>query len=948
MESKIRMKNTKYLIPLLVLYVCVMFSAVVHAQVCELDPKFIQDTWSVGDTYYTDRDYTITDMDEFGYMPCFYYLIKTPNDERNNTQSSGYMRFTMPFTGYVNIAFDSRLTSLPAWASEYKIRNRATFPTSLGSQPYMQIYDSKILYYGDCVDLGGNKATGASAGTASNYVVFLESEYCDYVPPENPTCELEPKFGLDTVNNGLEYYTDSAYTITDAGPFAGMVMIKTPNTDRNSTLSSGYLTERFVEGISTYYYVAYDKRATTPPNWLTSTFTKIPCAKIHTSLSTQGWFDVYKRFVNNGECVELGGNKGPGFSGGTVSNYIVLKSTTSIGWQCDVTPPPPVGCDLDPKFVLWIANDGVSCYTDRTYTITDAGPFAGMLMIKTPNNDRNSNMSSDYLTWEVAGNGYLYVAYDKSATTPPNWLTSTFTKIPCAKIHTSLSSQGWLDVYKREVSAGECVSLGANKAPGFSGGTVSNYIVLFSLDNIPDQCDTTPPPPPPSACALDPKFVHGNLTNGAKYYTDRTYTIVGAGPFAGMQMVKTPNNERNSAMPSDYLKYDVTENGYLYVAYDRRATTPPNWLTSTFTQIPCAKIRTSLSSQGWLEVYKRAVSYGECVSLGGNKGPGFSGGIVSNYIVLTSVNNVGDQCDVIPPKPGPCALDYSKFIQTSSWTLGHTYYTDRAYTITGVQDPSDLQHLCTIIKTPNDDRNNTQLSGYMQFEMPIDAVIYIAFDSRLTSLPTWASGYNKWYGHTITTSLYSQPYMQLYYKNYTPGDCVSLGGNKASGASAGTASNYVVFIEATYCDTCSLDAKFEMSHIPHPFWGTTYYTDRDYTITWDVISEAFSHMIKTPNADRLTYYEGPYMTFEAPDHVRSVWIAFDSRHTQLPNWTSEYTKWERSIIETSLATQPYLQLYYKLVEPGQCIELGGNKAPGAGTYLPVSNYIVFLSDWDLT
>ncbi|MCP5013748.1 MAG: DUF1566 domain-containing protein [Ketobacter sp.] len=111
-----------------------------------------------------------------------------------------------------------------------------------------------------------------------------------------------------------------------------------------------------------------------------------------------------------------------------------------------------------------------------------------------------------------------------------------------------------------------------------------------------------------------------------------------------MTMIKTLNNDRNSTMPGNYLNYEATEDGYIYVAYDRRATTPPDWLTSTFTQIPCARIETSLSTQGWLDVYKSEVETGFCYRLGTNKGPGFTGGTVSNYIVMASSTNVGDQC----------------------------------------------------------------------------------------------------------------------------------------------------------------------------------------------------------------------------------------------------------------------------------------------------------------
>ncbi|MCP5002578.1 MAG: hypothetical protein GY941_01300, partial [Planctomycetes bacterium] len=189
--------------------------------------------------------------------------------------------------------------------------------------------------------------------------------------------------------------------------------------------------------------------------------------------------------------------------------------------------PPSSSCPLDSKFVTDSISGGVSYYTDRTYTITDAGPFSGMEMIKTPNDDKNNTMASDYLNYEPGNSGYLYVAYDRRASSPPNWLTSTFTQIPCGTIHTSLSSQGWLDVYKRSVSFGECVSLGGNKGPGSSGDTVSNYIVLHSTNNVGDQCGS--PPPPSSSCPLDSKFVTDSISGGVSYYTDRTYTITDAG-----------------------------------------------------------------------------------------------------------------------------------------------------------------------------------------------------------------------------------------------------------------------------------------------------------------------------------------------------------------------------------------------------------------------------------
>ena len=321
-EKKMSNIKRKYCFTLLAICLSSMFFSLATAQIfsvtaaCTLDPKFQQAFWSIGDTYYTDRNYTIRHVSEprwFSY--CLQPIIKTPNDERNNTQSNGYLKFEMPFPGSVNIAFDSRLTSLPNWvsASGFYETVRNKIYTSLSSQPYMQLY-SKLYNFDECVDLGGELGSRSKQRTTSNYVVFTRE---NYEPCYESPCGYNPKFRYGFANNDTPYYTDRSYTITNAGPFSGMKMITTPNDDRYNTQSSDYLKfemphfePQFVGG---YVYVAYDRRASSPPNWLTSSFTRIPCARIDTSLSSQGWLDVYKsnRFINERECINLGGNRVP-------------------------------------------------------------------------------------------------------------------------------------------------------------------------------------------------------------------------------------------------------------------------------------------------------------------------------------------------------------------------------------------------------------------------------------------------------------------------------------------------------------------------------------------------------------------------------------------------------------------------------------------------------------
>ena len=97
-----------------------------------------------------------------------------------------------------------------------------------------------------------------------------------------------------------------------------------------------------------------------------------------------------------------------------------------------------------------------------------------------------------------------------------------------------------------------------------------------------------------------------------------------------------------------------------------------------------------------------------------------------------------------------------------------------------------------MIKTPNSDRNLTVTSDYLTFEMPYDGIVYVAFDSRATSLPSWMSGFSKT-GDRIYTSLRSQPYLNVYKKSYSRVDCVNFGANKAPGFSGNVVSNYIVF-----------------------------------------------------------------------------------------------------------------------------------------------------------
>jgi hypothetical protein len=157
-------------------------------------------------------------------------------------------------------------------------------------------------------------------------------------------------------------------------------------------------------------------------------------------------------------------------------------------------------------------------------------------------------------------------------------------------------------------------------------------------------------------------------------------------------------------------------------------------------------------------------------------------------VVVRSESNTCSTCaDAARFLPTGCELD-ARFAETTL-NEGMEYYTDRSYTLTSV--PSQYTGM-DMIKPPNDDRQLTYASGYLTFEMPYDGQVYVAYDSRASKLPNWMNGFSNT-GDRIYTSLSTQPYLRVYSRSYSAGECVDLGANYGPGSSGENRSNYIVF-----------------------------------------------------------------------------------------------------------------------------------------------------------
>ncbi len=284
----------------------------------------------------------------------------------------------------------------------------------------------------------------------------------------------------------------------------------------------------------------------------------------------------------------------------------------------------------------------------------------------------------------------------------------------------------------------------------------------------------------------------------------------------------------------------------------------------------------------------------------------------------------------------PQANDYSSlWAIDDSLAVGDRLYTDRD-NMTYTQIPDTLIGAETIV-TPCDAKTIT--GDLASFTANGNITVYIALDNRVTSTPSWLSGYTRTY-QTVTSS--TGVVYDIYSKEFKSGENVTLGTNGQSSSCTG----YTVFVkknipapingsrvlglaanENALPDLWNIDTDIQV--------GDLIYTDRD-GVTYTELPQQLvgAEAIVTPcDAKKI---DSDLASFTAGRDI-TVYVIYDSRITaSTPAWLTSYTRTDMTVKNVQ---DVIYNVYSRDFRAGEKVTLGTN-----GQTSSCTGYSVIVTD----
>jgi hypothetical protein len=294
-------------------------------------------------------------------------------------------------------------------------------------------------------------------------------------------------------------------------------------------------------------------------------------------------------------------------------------------------------------------------------------------------------------------------------------------------------------------------------------------------------------------------YVWDVLDAGKVQYVDRTYTFSAVpAAYVGLPYLKTRNDDKSSTGTS-FVSFDLSQGATVYVAHDDRISPKPSWM-SGFVDTGADLV----SGGGTFSLFAKDFPAGR-VTLGGNIPSGTTGNSMYTVVVRPLSGGGGFSVTIDFVSTG---RPYS----TATAKVGALPYIDRSYTI-GSLSPTLANGV--LLRTANDDKAVTAAT-HLKFTVSAPANVFVAYDKRATSSPTWLQSGWTLTSDALSTSDAGASPLRIYKKSVTSGQH-TLGGNH-HGGNTGAGSNYFVIVRPSSSTEASFGPAIPAGPLPEDVW----------------------------------------------------------------------------------------------------------------------------------
>ena len=270
------------------------------------------------------------------------------------------------------------------------------------------------------------------------------------------------------------------------------------------------------------------------------------------------------------------------------------------------------------------------------------------------------------------------------------------------------------------------------------------------------------------SCLSRPSYTFSVASQNGPMYVDRSYTFIQfPDDLNGTLQIQTANADKSSS-GTEFLTFELTGSGNLFIAYDAQIDSLPSWLKTW----KVTGLQVVNSHDDVFNVYSKTFTDDQIV-LGGNYGSD------DDNMYLAFVKPFATGSGLI------ASLSKASY-KTSYIAIGEEYYLDRsAYKLASL--PDTLKDLMWI-KTANDDKMAEE-DEFLKIQITAESKIFIGYDSRVKrqNMPDWISGWTKEEGQIVDSRANK---FDIYSQQFEAGEVI-LGGNE------GAAENnmYLILVE---------------------------------------------------------------------------------------------------------------------------------------------------------